>query len=104
MITAISPIPTCCRWNWTRPFWPNAAPRSPNCPTPSAPAMSRRWASADYNAGQLTAEVEVFARFETLLTATAAALGKPEAELATQVANWTLSTAPGVLKALGDDR
>ena len=57
----------------------------------------------DYNAGQLTAEVEVFARFETLLAATAGALGKPEAELATQVANWSLSTAPGVLNALGDE-
>jgi len=54
-----------------------------------------------YNAGQLTAEVEVFARFETLLAETARALGKGEPEVATQVANWTLSTAPGVLKALG---
>jgi len=57
----------------------------------------------DYNAGQLTAEVEVFARFETLLGATAGALGKPEADVATQVANWSLSTAPGVLNALGDE-
>jgi aspartyl-tRNA(Asn)/glutamyl-tRNA(Gln) amidotransferase subunit B len=57
----------------------------------------------EYNAAQLTAEVEVFARFETLLGATAGALGKPEAEVATQVANWALSTAPGVLKALGDE-
>jgi len=57
---------------------------------------------SDYNAGQLTAEVEVFARFETLLAATAGALGKGEADVATQVANWALSTAPGVLNALGD--
>ena len=57
----------------------------------------------DYNAGQLTAEVEVFARFETLLGATAGALGKPDADVATQVANWSLSTAPGVLNALGDE-
>ncbi len=58
---------------------------------------------SDYNAGQLTAEVEVFARFETLLAATAAVLGKPEAEVATMAANWSLSTAPGVLNALGED-
>ena len=56
-----------------------------------------------YNAGQLTAEVETFARFETLLAATATKLGKSEAKVATQVANWTLSIAPGVMKALGDE-
>ncbi len=58
---------------------------------------------SDYNARELTAEVEVFARFETLLAATARGIGKPEKELATQVANWSLSVAPGVIKALGDE-
>jgi aspartyl-tRNA(Asn)/glutamyl-tRNA(Gln) amidotransferase subunit B len=58
---------------------------------------------SDYNARELTAEVEVFARFETLLAATAKGIGKPEKEVATQVANWSLSVAPGVIKALGDD-
>ena len=58
---------------------------------------------SDYNARELTAEVETFARFETLLAATAAALGKPEAKVATQVANWSLSVAPGVIKALGEE-
>ena len=56
-----------------------------------------------YNARELTAEVETFARFETLLAETAAALGKEEAEVATQVANWSLSVAPGVIKALGEE-
>ncbi|RJY09063.1 Asp-tRNA(Asn)/Glu-tRNA(Gln) amidotransferase subunit GatB [Aurantiacibacter aquimixticola] len=56
-----------------------------------------------YNARELTAEVETFARFETLLGETASALGKPEAEVATQVANWSLSVAPGVMKSLGDE-
>ncbi|MCX7677359.1 MAG: Asp-tRNA(Asn)/Glu-tRNA(Gln) amidotransferase subunit GatB, partial [Alteraurantiacibacter sp.] len=56
-----------------------------------------------YNARELTAEVETFARFETLLAATASALGKPEAQVATQVANWSLSVAPGVMKALGEE-
>jgi len=56
-----------------------------------------------YNAHELTAEVETFARFETLLAETAAALGKSEADVATQVANWSLSVAPGVIKALGDE-
>ncbi|WP_324261358.1 Asp-tRNA(Asn)/Glu-tRNA(Gln) amidotransferase subunit GatB [Altererythrobacter sp. H2] len=55
-----------------------------------------------YNARELTAEVETFARFETLLAETASVLGKGEPEVATQVANWSLSVAPGVMKALGD--
>ena len=55
-----------------------------------------------YNARELTAEVETFARFETLLGAVAVAIGKPEAKVATQVANWALSVAPGVIKSLGD--
>ena len=55
-----------------------------------------------YNAGVLTAEVEGFARFETLLVETASAVGRPEAEVATQVANWTVATAPGVMNALGE--
>ncbi len=56
-----------------------------------------------YNARELTAEVETFARFETLLNETASALGKGEAKVATQVANWALSVAPGVIKSLGDE-
>ncbi|WP_151972352.1 Asp-tRNA(Asn)/Glu-tRNA(Gln) amidotransferase subunit GatB [Erythrobacter sp. EC-HK427] len=56
-----------------------------------------------YNARELTAEVETFARFETLLAETAKALGKSEAKVATPVANWALSVAPGVIKSLGDE-
>ncbi len=56
-----------------------------------------------YNARELTAEVETFGRFETLLGVAARTLGKPEAEVATQVANWSLSVAPGVVKSLGDE-
>ncbi len=56
---------------------------------------------SEYNARELTAEVETFARFETLLAATAKGIGKPEREVATQVANWALSIAPGVINALG---
>ncbi|WP_454598665.1 Asp-tRNA(Asn)/Glu-tRNA(Gln) amidotransferase subunit GatB [Qipengyuania sp. SM2507] len=56
-----------------------------------------------YNARELTAEVETFARFETLLGETASAVGKSEADVATQVANWSLSVAPGVIKSLGDE-
>ena len=56
-----------------------------------------------YNARELTAEVETFARFETLLSATAAKVGKPERDVATQVANWALSVAPGVMNALGSE-
>ncbi|MEE3155615.1 MAG: Asp-tRNA(Asn)/Glu-tRNA(Gln) amidotransferase subunit GatB [Pseudomonadota bacterium] len=56
-----------------------------------------------YKARELTAEVETFARFETMLGVAAAKIGKPEAKVATQVANWALSVAPGVVKSLGDD-
>ena len=56
-----------------------------------------------YNARELTAEVETFGRFETLLSATATRIGKPEKEVATQVANWALSVAPGVMKSLGEE-
>jgi len=38
-----------------------------------------------------------------LLAATATKIGKNEAQVATQVANWALSVAPGVLKSLGDE-
>ena len=58
---------------------------------------------SEYNARELTAEVETFARFETLLAATATAIGKGEAAVATQVANWALSVAPGVINSLGDE-
>ncbi|RYD91353.1 MAG: Asp-tRNA(Asn)/Glu-tRNA(Gln) amidotransferase GatCAB subunit B, partial [Sphingomonadales bacterium] len=54
-----------------------------------------------YNARELTAEVEGFRRFEELLAETARTLAKPETEVATQVANWSLSVAPGVLNAAG---
>ncbi|WP_108786955.1 Asp-tRNA(Asn)/Glu-tRNA(Gln) amidotransferase subunit GatB [Erythrobacter sp. Alg231-14] len=52
-----------------------------------------------YNARELTAEVETFGRFETLLGVAADAMGKAETEVATQVANWALSVAPGVIKS-----
>jgi aspartyl-tRNA(Asn)/glutamyl-tRNA(Gln) amidotransferase subunit B len=58
---------------------------------------------SEYNARELTAEVETFARFEQLLSATATRLGKREADVATQVANWSLSVAPGVMNALGQE-
>jgi len=56
-----------------------------------------------YNARELTAEVETFARFESLLDATAKATGKSEGDVATQVANWALSVAPGVIKSVKED-
>ncbi|MBV7259227.1 Asp-tRNA(Asn)/Glu-tRNA(Gln) amidotransferase subunit GatB [Erythrobacter crassostreae] len=56
-----------------------------------------------YNARELTAEVETFARFETLLSVAATKIGKSEAKVATQVANWALSVGPGVIKGLGDE-
>lgn len=70
-------------------------------------AKRRRYVEAlgltAYNARELTAEVETFARFETLLTETARGIGKPEKDVATQVANWALSVAPGVMNALGTE-
>jgi aspartyl-tRNA(Asn)/glutamyl-tRNA(Gln) amidotransferase subunit B len=56
-----------------------------------------------YNAAELTADVETALSFEADLAATMAKTGKAAAEVATQVANWKLSVAPGVLKALGHE-
>ena len=53
-----------------------------------------------YNAAELTADVETARAFEADLAATAAKTGKSASAVATQVANWKLSVAPGVLKAL----
>ncbi len=58
---------------------------------------------SEYNARELTAEVETYARFEQLLSETAKKLGKSEKDVATQVANWSLSVAPGVMNALGSE-
>ncbi len=52
-----------------------------------------------YNANQLTADVDVYKRFEDILVVTADKTGKPEKDVATQVANWVLSVAPGVKNA-----
>ena len=53
-----------------------------------------------YNAAELTADVETARAFEADLAATAAKTGKSASAVATQVANWKLSVAPGVLKAM----
>ena len=70
-------------------------------------AKRRRYESelglTPYNARELTAEVETFARFETLLEETAKATGKTQSDVATQTANWALSVAPGVMKSVGDE-
>jgi aspartyl-tRNA(Asn)/glutamyl-tRNA(Gln) amidotransferase subunit B len=58
------------------------------------------WAFHD---GVLTADVDSFRRFEELLEATSAKLGKGPKDVSTQVANWSLSVAPGVLNALGSE-
>ncbi|MGX7896699.1 Asp-tRNA(Asn)/Glu-tRNA(Gln) amidotransferase subunit GatB [Tsuneonella sp. HG222] len=58
---------------------------------------------SEYNARELTAEVETYARFEQLLGETAGKLGKGERDVATQVANWSLSVAPGVMNTLGGE-
>ncbi len=75
---------------------------------PELPDAKRKRYESDlgltpYNARELTAEVETFARFETLLSVAAKVMGKSEAKVATQVANWSLSVAPGVIKSLGDE-
>ncbi|MGI8942834.1 MAG: Asp-tRNA(Asn)/Glu-tRNA(Gln) amidotransferase subunit GatB, partial [Qipengyuania sp.] len=74
----------------------------PELPDAKRARYERELGLTPYNARELTAEVETFARFETLLAASAAKTGKPEAEVATQVANWALSVAPGVMKSLGE--
>ncbi|XUU61989.1 Asp-tRNA(Asn)/Glu-tRNA(Gln) amidotransferase subunit GatB [Erythrobacter sp. HA6-11] len=75
----------------------------PELPDAKRQRYSGELGLSEYNARELTAEVETFARFETLLAETAKALGKPEAKVATQVANWSLSVAPGVISSVGDE-
>jgi aspartyl-tRNA(Asn)/glutamyl-tRNA(Gln) amidotransferase subunit B len=54
-----------------------------------------------YNAGVLTAEVETARWFEALLSETAAAQGKNEAEVAKQASNWLISEFFGALNKAG---
>lgn len=54
-----------------------------------------------YNAAVLTAEAETARWFEGLLTESAKAQGKPEAEVAKAAANWLLSELYGALNRLG---
>ncbi|NVE94768.1 Asp-tRNA(Asn)/Glu-tRNA(Gln) amidotransferase subunit GatB [Altererythrobacter lutimaris] len=75
----------------------------PELPDAKRARYSGELGLSEYNARELTAEVETFARFETLLAETAKALGKPESKVATQVANWSLSVAPGVINSVGDE-
>jgi aspartyl-tRNA(Asn)/glutamyl-tRNA(Gln) amidotransferase subunit B len=56
-----------------------------------------------YNAQVLTAEVETARWFEALLAETAAAQGKPEADVARQAANWLISEFFGALNKGGHD-
>jgi aspartyl-tRNA(Asn)/glutamyl-tRNA(Gln) amidotransferase subunit B len=56
-----------------------------------------------YAAGVLTAEVDTALWFEALLSATAKAQNKPEADVAKQASNWLLSEFFGALNKLGKD-
>ncbi|MGC1269470.1 MAG: Asp-tRNA(Asn)/Glu-tRNA(Gln) amidotransferase subunit GatB, partial [Croceibacterium sp.] len=58
---------------------------------------------SDYNAAALTADVDTARWFEALLAETAAAQGKPEADVAKQAANWLLSELAGALNKAGVD-
>lgn len=58
---------------------------------------------SDYSASTLTAEVETFMRFESLLVEISELTNKSNSKVATSVANWTLSIAPGVIKTLGEE-
>lgn len=75
---------------------------------PELPAAKReRYATAlgltPYLANVLMAETETAVYFETLLTASAAAQGKLEADVARGAANWVSSDLFGALKRLGLD-
>jgi len=70
-------------------------------------AKRRRYIEAlglsEYNAAVLTAEVETARWFEALLSETASAQGKPEAEVARQAANWLISEFFGALNKAGHE-
>ncbi len=100
MITATSPIPTCCRSNSTTLFWKNVVRACPNCPTLSAIVMRRR-SACPYNANILTAEAETARWFEALLGECEAKQGKTGPDVARQAANWLTSELFGALNRLG---
>ena len=75
---------------------------------PELPAAKRARYEAQlglspYLAGVLTAEKETADWFETVLTATARRLNKPETEVAARVANFVSTDLFGALKKLGTD-
>jgi aspartyl-tRNA(Asn)/glutamyl-tRNA(Gln) amidotransferase subunit B len=75
---------------------------------PELPDVKRRRYIEDlglsaYNAQVLTAEVETARWFEALLEETAAAQGKPVAEVAKQAANWLISEFFGALNKAGHE-
>ena len=102
-IIAISPIPDLLPLELDEAFLAECRASLPELPDAKRARYTGELGLTEYNARELTAEVETFARFETLLASTAKALGKTEGEVATQVANWSLSVAPGVMKALGEE-
>ncbi len=66
MTTAISPIPTCCRWKSSRPGSTASPPACRNCPTPRRRGSSADFGLTDYDASVLTAEVENADYFEAV--------------------------------------
>ncbi len=50
------PIPTCCRWNSTRPSWTTSPRGCPSCRTPRRHVSSRITVLSVYDAGVLVAE------------------------------------------------
>ena len=89
--TAISPIPTCCRWCSTRPGSPGCAPSCPNCPTRRRRASSPTTGCPPDDADVLVAERATAEFFET------AAQGRdPKA-----AANWVMGDLFGALNKQG---
>ncbi|MGZ5251158.1 MAG: Asp-tRNA(Asn)/Glu-tRNA(Gln) amidotransferase subunit GatB [Caldimonas sp.] len=73
----------------------------PELPDPKRRRYVETLGLSDYNAAVLTAEVETARWFEALLTETAAAQGKGDAEVAKQAANWLISEFFGALNKGG---
>ena len=91
--TAISPIPTCCRWNSTQAYVDDLKTHLPELPDEKKARFMRDFALSAYDAGVLVAERETAEYFE------AVAKGRD----AKPAANWVINELFGRLNKEGKD-
>ena len=66
MTIAISPIPTCCRWNWTQAWVEEIAKSLPELPDEKKARFMRAWDCRPMTPAVLVAERELADYYEEL--------------------------------------